>query len=349
MKKVLLFYSETGGGHLRTAQALTEAINARKGFKVVLYDGLKKTNWRQSINPSYVFSIISHHLLPLYNLTYKLMNTQYGLTFSRKIIKLIWGTNFKRIIEQEKPNLIITTHHFISPSTITHTNHKSLFAVVVVDLGKPHRIWFDNRADYLFVPDEKMLKWAKDKFKLPDSKIKSIAYPLRKEFRNLGEINYKNHILILGAGIKPGLVKKWIEKIKTSLPDKKIVIVCGHNLSLQKSLSNTKDADSFGFINNLHKLLQKSDLVITKAGPASIMEAAALKKPIIVIKWVGMQEKDNVNFVVENKLGLYDQDGKNIILSISEIYKNYKKYTKGQNIISFDTNKIVDYLLTLVH
>lgn len=347
MKKVLLFYSETGGGHIRGAQAIAEEMRTRKGFQVTLYDGLKKTNWGQKINPSLIFYIISNNLLPLYNLAYKLTDTKYGLIILRTIIKLIWGRNFKKILEEERPDLIVTTHHFISPSTTSDMDIKIPFVAVIVDLGKPHKIWFDSRLDYIIVPDQKMAKWAKDKFQIIDSKIKPLGYPIRQQFRKSEGFYLTNQILILGAGIKPNLVKNWIRQIKTSLPDKKIVVVCGHNLILQKALSDIKDVATFGFIDNLHVFLKKSDLVITKAGPTSILEAAALKKPVILVKWVGLQEKDNVDFVVEKNLGIYDPNGKNLTLTIDKIYKNYEKYTVGKNVISFDTEKIVNYLISL--
>lgn len=348
MKKVLIFYSETGGGHLRAAHALDGELK-RKNLEVVLYDGLKETNWGQKTNPSLVFSIISQYLLPLYNFTYQLTNNSFGINVLRRLIKLIWGDNFKKIIEKEKPDLIITTHHFISPSTFASLDKKFPSVVVVIDLGRPHRIWFDERADYIIVPDRTMATWASKKFKIEASKLKPLGYPLRAAFTNPKPPTLTNTILILGAGIESFLVTSWIKKIRKKYPSKKIVVVCGHNILLQKILSKMQGVQSFGFVDNLHKFLEGSDLVITKAGPGTIMEAAALKKPVILVKWVGFQEKDNVNFVLENKLGLYDPNGKNLILTISKIYKNYKKYTKSQKLVHPDTDKIVDYLLKFIY
>ncbi len=347
MKKILIFYSETGGGHLRGAQALAQEISLRKGFEVVLSDGLNKFSWGQRAHPSFMFFIISHYLLPLFNLSYKLTDNRYGLKILRSLIKLNWGVGFRKIIKMEKPDLIITTHHFISPSTYGKVD-KIPSVVVVLDLGKHHRIWFDKRADYIIVPDINMAKWAVEKFKIPEIKIKPIGYPLRKEFRNPQEKSLKNQILILGSGIRSSIVKSMIKSIKSGFPDKKIVVVCGHNRILQKRLSRIEGVETFGFIDHLHMLLKESDLVITKAGPAIIMEAAALKKPVILIKWVGLQEKGNVDFVLENNLGLYDPNGEDLISSISKIKKNYTKFTSNKKLGVFDSEKIVDYLIKLL-
>ncbi|OGE32544.1 hypothetical protein A3C59_01585 [Candidatus Daviesbacteria bacterium RIFCSPHIGHO2_02_FULL_36_13] len=345
--KILVCYSETGGGHLRAAQALAEELSLRKNIEVVLIDVGKETNWGQKINPSLTYYFISHYLLPLYNLIYRLTDNQFGVRILRFTIKLFWGKAFKKILNREKPDLILTTHPIISPSTVNLDN-KIPFVVVVLDLGKPHRIWFDKWADYIIVPDKEMASWASKKFKIEPSKLKPLGYPLRAAFKNPDTSTSSNTILILGAGIESLLVISWIKKIKKKFPDKKIVVVCGHNILLEKILSKLKYVKSFGFIDNLDNLLNEADLVITKAGPGIIMEAAALKKTIIVTRWVVLQEKGNVNFVLENRLGLYDPKGKNLVSSIEKIYKNYQKYTSPKNIISFDTEVMADYIINLI-
>lgn len=348
MKKVLIFYSKTGGGHLRAAEALAEEISLRADYQVILSDGLEKTTWGHQTSPALLFFILSHYFLLLYNLIYKLTDNKLGLAVLRTIIKIIWGANFKKIIESEKPDLIITTHHFISPSTTSHLDidKKVPFEIVVIDLGKPHRIWFDEKADQIIVPDQKMARWAQDKFQITNSKIKPIGYPLKKHFKQAAEGIFTNQILILGAGIESALVRNWIKQIQKNLPAKKIIIVCGHNRTLQKSLREVKDIQVFGFIDNLHHFLNRADILISKAGPGIVMEAATLKKPIIIVKVTGIQERANVDFVIQNNFGLSDPDGKNLVSSILKIYKDYKKYTANSNIISVGTDKIVDHLLS---
>lgn len=346
-KKVLIFYSTTGGGHLRGAEALAEEISRRKGYKVVLSDGLYKFSWGPKAHPAFMFFLLSHYLLPLYDTGYKLTDNRVGLRFLRKGIKLAWSKQLQKIIGIEKPDLIITTHHFISPSTFGKPDGIPS-AVVVLDLGKPHRIWFDKRADYIIVPDQEMARWAKEKFKLPPDKVTAIGYPLKKGFKYTKNSGLTNRILILGSGIRSFLIKDWIQSIKTNFPEKKIVVVCGHNRILRRRLANTTDVETLGFVHNLHELINKSDLVITKAGPATIMEAAALKKPLILVKWVGLQERNNVDFVLENSLGIYDPNGERLIYSIAKIYKNYQNFTTKQAIQKSDTKKIIDYLLRLI-
>ena len=47
------------------------------------------------------------------------------------------------------------------------------------------------------------------------------------------------------------------------------------------------------------------DVVVTKAGPGTIMEAVALGKPLILTGAVGLQEEGNIGFVTEAQLGVF--------------------------------------------
>ena len=47
------------------------------------------------------------------------------------------------------------------------------------------------------------------------------------------------------------------------------------------------------------------DVIITKAGPGTIMEAAALERKLIITGAVGLQEAGNIDFVLTNKLGTH--------------------------------------------
>ena len=147
MKKVVIFYSKTAGGHLRTAEAIAQKLKQNSQLEVVMLDALEKTSFGFKINPATSFGILSIPLLPLYNFLYLLTNNFIGIKALRGLIKFFWGFQFKKMIEYQQPDLIITTHHFISPSTIHTLNKTYPFITVVTDLGKPHRIWFDKKTD----------------------------------------------------------------------------------------------------------------------------------------------------------------------------------------------------------
>lgn len=63
----------------------------------------------------------------------------------------------------------------------------------------------------------------------------------------------------------------------------------------------------YGFVNFLYELMNMADVIVTKGGPASVLEAAKLEKPIMIAYYFYGQERGNVDFVVKNGLGKYTQ------------------------------------------
>jgi 1,2-diacylglycerol 3-beta-galactosyltransferase len=63
-----------------------------------------------------------------------------------------------------------------------------------------------------------------------------------------------------------------------------------------------------GFITNMADYMVASDVLVTKAGPGTIAEAAAVGLPVMVTSFLPGQEAGNVDYVLENGFGDYNQD-----------------------------------------
>jgi 1,2-diacylglycerol 3-beta-galactosyltransferase len=346
LKKVLIFYSKTGGGHFRAAEALKQHFEELDpSFTISLRDGLEQLNFGLKTNPASNYTLVSNEFINFYNLLYRSSNTGIGVRFLRKIAKGIWGHSLKGIIKEEEPDLVVSTHPFISPSTIFGKINIP-FITVVTDLGLPHRIWFDIKADKIITPTKEMALYG-NKFIHSDKTI-VIDYPLKKEFdKKVTSKGFTDRLLLLGGGTGAGNLKSQAQILLANFPEKTIVVVCGHNSSLQNTLRKLKGIrlQTFGFVNNIADLISGADIVITKAGPGTIAEAATFQKPLIITSWVGLQEKDNINFVVENQLGLYIPNLKDLPTAVTEVYQNYSKYSQGQNFFSKGSQKITKYIL----
>lgn len=63
-----------------------------------------------------------------------------------------------------------------------------------------------------------------------------------------------------------------------------------------------------GFVNNMAEYMVASDVLVTKAGPGTIAEAASLSLPVMLTSFLPGQEEGNVDFVVEGNFGSYVSD-----------------------------------------
>lgn len=342
MKKILIFYSKTGGGHLRAAEAIADEFKRNSHIDVLLYDALAITNSKKTSQPDKVFFFFSTKLVYIFNLVYQLTNNSTGTKFARYMAKNIWGKAMKKVIDEYQPDIIVSTHAAVSPDTISG-KIAIPFATVCTDLGEPHHLWYDPKVDLCFVATKDIKEHFLTNKIAPKDNIIVSGYPLKKLFLAAEPEQVRtNAILLLGGGSGTGRLEEQVMLLQKALPHITFIVVCGINQKLREKLTqkNYPNVQVFGFVDNLASLITQSDMVLTKAGPGTIVEAAALKKPLIITSWVVAQEKDNIAFVEKNKLGIYCPRLEDLSQKISDVYKNYSNYISELQIEN-GTKKIV--------
>jgi processive 1,2-diacylglycerol beta-glucosyltransferase/1,2-diacylglycerol 3-beta-galactosyltransferase len=182
--------------------------------------------------------------------------------------------------------------------------------------------------------------------------------PSEKEillFRKKYGIEKQNLLLILGGGdgIPKGI--KILKRILKSNPQFSVILVCGRNkklfnqaLQLKNKFSNN-DLIVFGFVDFVYELLCLSDLVITKCGASTFMEILMCGKVPIVNSYIWEQEKGNVDFIIENNLGVYEKRVNKLpgvvenLFDSKALLDNYKK-----NVVNADlkngTNMVSEFI-----
>ena len=65
---------------------------------------------------------------------------------------------------------------------------------------------------------------------------------------------------------------------------------------------------ALGFVTRMAEYMVAADVLVSKAGPGTICEAAALALPVLLTSYLPGQEEGNVDFVLENKFGSFCSD-----------------------------------------
>jgi UDP-N-acetylglucosamine:LPS N-acetylglucosamine transferase len=63
-----------------------------------------------------------------------------------------------------------------------------------------------------------------------------------------------------------------------------------------------------GFITNMAEYMVAADILVSKAGPGTISEAAALSLPVMLTSYLPGQEEGNVDYVIDGGFGAFCQD-----------------------------------------
>ena len=129
-------------------------------------------------------------------------------------------------------------------------------------------------------------------------------------------------IFLIGGGVGIGRLFSVAEAInQADLPNIQLIIVAGFNKPLEEKLKSTKfrfPVKIFGFTDRVPEIMSASDLIITKAGPGTVVEAMAKELPMI-LNYYMPQEKGNIDYVEKHQLGVYAREPEKIIAAIKKM------------------------------
>lgn len=85
-----------------------------------------------------------------------------------------------------------------------------------------------------------------------------------------------------------------------------------------------------GFVTNMAEHMVGADLLISKAGPGTIAEAASLGLPVLLTSYLPGQEEGNVDFVIKNDFGAFvaDSDPDGVAQRCSSWFRNPESLIK---------------------
>jgi 1,2-diacylglycerol 3-beta-galactosyltransferase len=115
-------------------------------------------------------------------------------------------------------------------------------------------------------------------------------------------------ILLVGGGAGMGKLYEIATQIDQIEHPLQLIVVAGRNTALKASLEAMQwkhPATIYGFMSNMPELMAAADVLVTKAGPATISEACMAGLPIILSDAIPGQEYGNVVYLTENGAGVY--------------------------------------------
>src|SRR4051812_20141336 len=114
--RILLLTSRTGGGQGRVGETLQRHPSPpRPPCDVSIVDGLEQTDLGVHVDPAHAFLTLTTTLIRFYNFAYRTTDRRGVVTALRKLIRLTHGTVLARVLREDQPDLVVSTHHFLSP------------------------------------------------------------------------------------------------------------------------------------------------------------------------------------------------------------------------------------------
>jgi processive 1,2-diacylglycerol beta-glucosyltransferase len=322
----LILSCSGGAGHIRAAEALhRSAPLTGLPIRTEHYDVLNFTSklFKRLYSESYLQMV--NRAPELWGYLYQKSERK---PYEKKgFIKSFDQFNYKRYLQnlhELNPDAILCTH-FLPYISISGTLRKigitaPIFAVTTdFDI---HQLWVDPIVERYFVFHEESA-WQLQSKQVPNEKIKVSGIPVMPEFqrkekkgnvrKELGLDVNRFTVMVLSGGFGIGRVKDIVEQtVKTlsSFPETKfnLLVVCGKNDKVLAELKTMHfpeniHANIFGFITNIDKLMDASDILISKAGGLTSSEAMAKSLPMLIVDPIPGQESRNSDMIIEHGAG----------------------------------------------
>lgn len=329
---IVFYFSDTGGGHRSAAEAIIEAINIEYKSKVTteMVDFFKDYAPRPFNRAAemYPYMVKAPHL----------WSASFHATDGRARARVITSTMWpiarqaaRSLVHSHPADLIVTVHPFANSFALRALGkNRPPFINVVTDMVTTHALWYDNRADLIFVPTETARQRAL-KYNMPPEKVRVVGLPVADRYckpmgekstlrKKLGWPVDGSIVLMVGGGEGMGPLAKTTRAIDASGLNLRLVIVCGRNQRLKAELESHQWQNPtfiYGFTRDMPDFMRASDFIVTKAGPGTIAEALNAELPIILYSKVPGQEDGNITFVQQEGAGVWAPNPQDVVRTLS--------------------------------
>lgn len=330
-KRILFLMSDTGGGHRAAAEALREALYLQQGKSAVsveLVDVFRDYSpppfkYMPEFYPWWINRSKSS-----WGAGYNLSNTKRRARLLSDTVYMTIGKKLRQMFHEHPADVVVSVHSVLtrpSARAMAYLPQRPPFMVVVTDLVSTHHFWYDKWVERCLVPTQEAYDRGLSAGLTPDQ-LRITGLPVHPDFvqgltsqtearATLGWNSDCPAILIVGGGEGMGRIYETARAINAQHPDCQLHIIAGRNQQLKQQIENSNwnmPVTAYGFRTDMPVFLAATDIIITKAGPATITEACIAGVPMILYDAIPGQETGNVEFVVQNDVGVFAPEPENV-------------------------------------
>ena len=349
--KVLVMSVSTGQGHHQAAKATVAALEAR-GAECAVLDVYE-----------YISPVYSDSLSKGYLLSTKVSPREYGRMYRQaekngtftnpfslgKLVNVILSRKLTDYLAAFKPDVIVCTH-VLSAHLVTVLRRKGYVtrvkAVGIVTDFTLHPFWEDTEIDYYVTPSH-LMNLQLEKRGVPLEKVLPIGIPIGEQFSEkipkeearakLG-IKNKDTVLVMSGSMGYGNLSKMIEEIDCIPLDVQVLCVCGNNRRAKRKIDRMvfhKQIYNFGYVNNVHLMMDAADCIVTKPGGLTSSEALAKGLFMVLVNPIPGQEDRNGEFLVNNGAAVRVSKTVPLDEAVYQVLSNEWRRTKGESLIGY--------------
>lgn len=324
VRRVLLVFLNTGGGHRSTAHAVAETLTDLYADRVQV-DLVDVTThyfpWPLSELDAIYRWMVRLHGWP-WALAYHLTDGPRRLALLRGAWWLLTGRSVLALLEDHPADVVVCCHPLLKApcgQALALRGPGTPLITLVTDLASAHATWFVGDDECCLVATEPARERARA-CGLPDESVHAIGLPVRPCFieaarrdpiavrHQLGLDPDGPVVLLMGGADGVGSLLRLAKAISDRDVQAQLAVITGRNQGLRRELESRAWAFPLriqGFVHNVEDWMGAADLVVTKAGPSTVSEALVMGLPMVLSGALPGQERPNADYVVERGAGVW--------------------------------------------
>lgn len=313
--RVLVLSITAGGGHNSTANAIKTCF-AEQGVECRVLDTFEYSSklLSRAVSEGYLF-ITSKAKLAFeegYRLAEKRKRTADERSQTRLNGRLL-SRKLRKYIAIYDPDVIVYTHIFagiiLDVIKVEHGLRAKTVGILTDFVFHPY--WEETvHLDYVVTACEGLLCQAQKKG-FTSAQILPMGIPIHPKFagsedprevrRSLGLDPEKTTLLLMGGSMGYGNIVDTVGQLYSVDRDFQLIAVCGSNEKAKAeldALEHRKPTLVIGWSNEVDRLMDAADAIITKPGGLTTSEALAKRLPMIIVNPIPGQEDRNTEFLL---------------------------------------------------
>lgn len=309
-----------GGGHVATARAMAQGLAAAYpgAFETTISDymsdlGLTEHDRRHKESWAWM---LAHPWSARHG--QRLLDTFPQLTnrYHRVMLDAL-ARRAAAHLNALNPALVVVNHGWLMVALTRAQRRYGLRARVLTFATEPldaSALWAEPEAERVVAPSHSALTDLV-RHGVPESKVDVIGYPVQESFLRApakaaarARLKLPERPTCLVSLGSEGVGQRAERVVNTLLghPLKpSVVVATGHNTALKERLEDLGGVRALGFTDDMARYLAACDVLVGKAGPASVMEALAVGRPVLAVSYAGLNEAELVRFLERKQLGAY--------------------------------------------
>jgi 1,2-diacylglycerol 3-beta-galactosyltransferase len=344
---VLLVAPATGGGHQAAARAVAEAL--RDGwperFAPVLCDPLTGMAARPLARRTCrAYGPVIRRAPWLWGALYHLTDSRIAAHVLRRLLRRVAAGPIAAAVVAHRPAVIVSLHPMTGAAAVAARGRVAAgtpVVSVVTDLTAPHRLWFDDAMDRIVLPFPAGADGPTEGTAGVAELVHGRGLPVGTAFgageldtagrdalrRALGLDPDRFWVTVAGGGEGAGGLVRRVRAILRGVDEVGVVALCGRNRRAARRLAETAVRTDgrlrvLGFTDAMADWLRCTDVLVTKAGPGAIAEAACCAVPLLLTGHLPGQERGNTGLVTAAGAGVSARSVRRMLRELTDLRRD---------------------------